>query len=134
MFGHNGTIIKNPINPKFFAGGSSAGSAASVAGNLALSAIGTDTGGSISFPAHCCGLVSLKPSFGRVSRFGVILYSSSNDCPGPFGRSVDDVYEVFRAMQGECGSDSNCIDFERVEKVRDRSKIGDVGLKDLDWK
>ena len=70
MYGYGGTMVKNPIDDKHFAGGSSAGSAAAVKSYQALSAIGTDTGGSVNYPAHCCGLFSLKPSYGRISRFG----------------------------------------------------------------
>jgi aspartyl-tRNA(Asn)/glutamyl-tRNA(Gln) amidotransferase subunit A len=75
--GYDGTMVKNPINPDYFPGGSSAGSAASVKSYQAFGSIGTDTGGSIGQPSHCCGLWGLKPSFGRASRFGKILYSSS---------------------------------------------------------
>jgi aspartyl-tRNA(Asn)/glutamyl-tRNA(Gln) amidotransferase subunit A len=69
-YGYNGTIVRNPIDPDYFCGGSSAGSAASVKSYQALASLGTDTGGSVNYPAHCCGLFSMKPSFGRVSRYG----------------------------------------------------------------
>lgn len=68
--GYNGVPTRNPIDPDYCAGGSSAGSASVTKSYQAMAALGTDTGGSVNYPAHCCGLVSLKPSFGRVSRFG----------------------------------------------------------------
>jgi len=69
-WGYEGKIVKNPIDTNYFCGGSSGGSAASVKAYQALGSLGTDTGGSVNYPAHCCGLFSMKPSFGRVSRFG----------------------------------------------------------------
>ena len=69
-FGFGGKPVSNPIDTDYFPGGSSGGSAAAVRDYQALGALGTDTGGSINYPAHCCGLFSMKPSFGRVSRFG----------------------------------------------------------------
>lgn len=83
----SGTPI-NPAYPHLIPGGSSSGSAAAVAAGLVDFAIGTDTGGSIRMPATCCGVVGLKPSFGRVSRTGAIPHDSSLDCVGPFARSV----------------------------------------------
>jgi aspartyl-tRNA(Asn)/glutamyl-tRNA(Gln) amidotransferase subunit A len=114
QYGYKGTMVRNPINSDYFAGGSSAGSAASVRSFQALASIGTDTGGSIGQPAHCCGVVGFKPSYGRVSRFGQILYSSSSDVNGPLGLNVEDVMEVFKVMEGEDERDSNCIDFGKI--------------------
>lgn len=96
-FGLNalGGPVKNPIDEEYVAGGSSSGSAVVVKSYQALGSLGTDTGGSVNFPAHCCGLFSMKPSFGRVSRFGQILYSSSNETTGPFGHSVHDIHAFF---------------------------------------
>lgn len=100
-FGYEGRPVKNPIDNDHFAGGSSAGSAVATKSYQALGALGTDTGGSVNYPAHCCGLFSMKPSFGRISRFGQILYSSSNETTGPFGHSINDVHAFFDIMQGE---------------------------------
>lgn len=94
-YGYEGKIVKNPIDPDYFCGGSSAGSAASVKAYQALGSLGTDTGGSVNYPAHCCGLFSMKPSFGRVSRFGQILYSSSNETTGPLAHSATDIHTLF---------------------------------------
>ena len=81
-------------------GGSSGGSAAAVAARAALAATGTDTGGSIRQPASFCGIVGLKPTYGRCSRWGVVAYASSLDHPGPMGRTVRDVAILLRAMAG----------------------------------
>lgn len=95
LYGYEGKSVKNPIDESHFAGGSSAGSAVIVKSYQALGSLGTDTGGSVNYPAHCCGLFSMKPSFGRISRFGQILYSSSNETTGPFGHSINDVHAFF---------------------------------------
>ena len=87
-------------------GGSSGGSAAAVAARAALAAIGTDTGGSIRQPASFCGIVGLKPTYGRCSRWGVVAYASSLDHPGPMGRTVRDVAILLRAMAGHDPRDS----------------------------
>ena len=123
-YGHKGTKVKNPLNIDYYAGGSSAGSAASVADDMVMGALGTDTGGSVLFPAHCCGLASFKPSYGRLSRYGVILYSSSNDCVGIFGKSVSDVLSQFKIMDGSCPNDSNCVDFKTdIERFRYKERL-----------
>jgi aspartyl-tRNA(Asn)/glutamyl-tRNA(Gln) amidotransferase subunit A len=97
---------KNPWNNKFVSGGSSSGSAVSVSANFSLIATGTDTGGSIRCPANFCGVVGLKPTYGAVSRYGVIAMGSSLDSVGHLTHSVDDVDRVFRATRGEDGYDS----------------------------
>jgi aspartyl-tRNA(Asn)/glutamyl-tRNA(Gln) amidotransferase subunit A len=93
-------------NRPLVAGGSSGGSAAAVAARAALAAIGTDTGGSIRQPASFCGIVGLKPTYGRCSRWGVVAYASSLDHPGPMGRTVRDVAIMLRAMAGHDPRDS----------------------------
>ena len=87
-------------------GGSSGGSAAAVAARAALAATGTDTGGSIRQPASFCGIVGLKPTYGRCSRWGVVAYASSLDHPGPMGRTVRDVAITLGAMAGHDPRDS----------------------------
>src|SRR5258706_14654037 len=87
-------------NRPLVAGGSSGGSAAAVAAHAALGATGTDTGGSIRQPASFCGIVGLKPTYGRCSRWGVVAYASSLDHPGPLTRTVRDAAIMLRAMSG----------------------------------
>ncbi|MEK9181131.1 MAG: amidase family protein, partial [Patescibacteria group bacterium] len=97
---------KNPYDLDFVPGGSSGGSAVAVACGEALFATGTDTGGSIRHPAGFTNLVGLKPTYGRVSRFGVIAMASSTDCPGPMAKTVEDCALVLSAMAGHDGRDS----------------------------
>jgi aspartyl-tRNA(Asn)/glutamyl-tRNA(Gln) amidotransferase subunit A len=91
-------------------GGSSGGSAAAVAARIALGATGTDTGGSIRQPASFCGIVGLKPSYGRCSRWGVVAFASSLDHPGPFARTVRDCAILLRSMAGHDPKDSTSVD------------------------
>ncbi len=93
-------------NRPLVAGGSSGGSAAAVAARAALAAIGTDTGGSIRQPASFCGIVGLKPTYGRCSRWGVVAYASSLDHPGPMARTVRDVAIMLDAIAGHDPRDS----------------------------
>ncbi|MDE0838114.1 MAG: amidase, partial [Kiritimatiellae bacterium] len=101
---------RNPHNLDYVPGGSSGGSAAAVAGGEAIAAIGTDTGGSIRQPASFCGCVGLKPSYGRVSRYGLTAYASSLDQIGPLTRNVRDAALLLQAMAGVDPLDATSVD------------------------
>lgn len=101
-------VTANPWDPQRVPGGSSGGSAAAVAAQQCAAALGSDTGGSIRQPAHFCGVVGLKPSYGRVSRFGLIAYGSSLDCIGPLTQSVADAALLLSVMSGPDNQDATC--------------------------
>ena len=101
--------VLNPWNSAYVAGGSSGGSAAAVAAGLAPIATGTDTGGSIRQPAAFCGLTGIKPSYGRVSRYGMIAYASSLDQAGPMGKTAEDCALLLSAMSSHDPRDSTSL-------------------------
>ncbi len=124
---------KNPWDITRVPGGSSSGSAAALAADLCLFSLGTDTGGSIRQPASLCGVVGFKPSYGLVSRYGLISMASSLDCPGPFTKTVADARMVMEWLVGEDGFDSNChpelgSGSRSLDSARDDMKGIRVGL------
>ena len=103
-------LVRNPWDLERVPGGSSGGSAAAVAASLCAGSLGTDTGGSIRQPAALCGIAGMKPTYGRVSRNGVIAFASSLDHPGPFGRTVQDVAALLEVIAGHDPLDATSID------------------------
>ena len=120
----------NPHDLKRVAGGSSGGSAAAVSSGLVTLALGSDTNGSIRVPAALCGVFGFKPTYGRLSRAGVALFSSSLDHIGPFARSVRDIATAFDVLQGEDDRDPVCTKRPPVEKLSamSRQDVGDLRI------
>jgi aspartyl-tRNA(Asn)/glutamyl-tRNA(Gln) amidotransferase subunit A len=108
----------NPLNLERVAGGSSGGSAAAIASGETVLAIGSDTGGSIRLPAAYCGVVGIKPTYGRVSRYGLISYASSLDQIGALGRSVEDCGLLLNAICGHDKMDTTSADIKRPDFLR----------------
>jgi aspartyl-tRNA(Asn)/glutamyl-tRNA(Gln) amidotransferase subunit A len=120
--------VHNPWDLERVPGGSSGGSAAAVAASLCAGTLGTDTGGSIRQPASLCGVVGVKPTYGRVSRYGVIAFASSLDHPGPFGRTVEDAATLLEVIAGHDPMDSTSIP-QPAGRYRAASKAGIAGLR-----
>ena len=111
---------KNPYDESRVPGGSSGGSAAALAAHMALGALGTDTGGSVREPASFCGLVGLKPTYGAVSRSGLIAMGSSLDQAGPLVQTIADAEILFNTIRGHDPLDSTSIEGCIVQKTKDK--------------
>jgi aspartyl-tRNA(Asn)/glutamyl-tRNA(Gln) amidotransferase subunit A len=114
--------VRNPVALDRVPGGSSGGSAAAVAAGLAVASLGTDTGGSIRQPGACCGIPALMPTYGRVSRYGLIAFASSLDRIGPFASNVADLAEVMSVIAGHDSNDSTSADVPVPSYTQDLEK------------
>ncbi|MEK7595537.1 MAG: Asp-tRNA(Asn)/Glu-tRNA(Gln) amidotransferase subunit GatA [Patescibacteria group bacterium] len=117
----------NPYNLEKLPGGSSGGSAASIASNMCIFSIGSETAGSIRHPASWCGVVGLKPTYGRVSRYGVIAMASSTDSPGPITKTVEDAAFVLEVIAGKDEMDAT----SSSKEISDYQKVLDLGVRGL---
>ena len=129
---------RNPWNLDRVPGGSSGGSGSSVASCQGFAALGTDTGGSIRTPASFCGIVGMKPTYGRVSRYGMIAYGSSLDQIGPMARNVSDVARILQTISGYDAKDSTSMDKPVPDYMAAVASRGDlkgvrIGLPDEYW-
>ncbi len=135
-FGHGSSsentifgAVKNALNPELVGGGSSGGSAVNVAKDYTVFSIGGDTGGSVRQPAGYNNIYGLKPTYGRISRYGLMAYASSTDCVGPLAKSIEDIRIVLNVMSGQDIKDqttyaSNEIDKDSILSSKDIKSVG----------
>jgi amidase len=135
LFSHHPSVTppRNPRNTDYWSGVSSSGPGVAVAAGLAFGALGTDTGGSIRLPSACCGLTGIKPTWGRVSRFGVFPLANSLDCVGPMARSAIDAGVILQVVAGSDRKDPTALEasvrsyLNQIDAVISRLRIG------VDW-
>ena len=122
--------VKNPFNLSLVAGGSSGGSAAAIAEGISDIALGSDTGGSVRQPAAFCGIYGLKPSYGRVSRYGLVAHASSFDTIGIMSKSIKDVHSTFCAISGKDIKDSTSYDADKpsISNLEDSRLPKSIGI------
>jgi len=118
---------KNPHNLERVPGGSSSGSAAAVADHQCIYSLGTDTGGSIRLPASFCGAVGFKPTYGRVSRYGLIAFASSLDTIGPIAKTAEDIQIIFEAIKGKDEFDSTSLN-PKIEIKKEKIEIKNLKI------
>jgi len=116
-------VTKNPHDILRVAGGTSGGSAAAVASNMALAALGSDTGGSVREPAAFCGVVGMKPTYGKTSRYGLIAAASSLEGVGTMGKTTEDAQILFDVIKGNDVSDSTSITDETYQRIKKKDKF-----------
>jgi aspartyl-tRNA(Asn)/glutamyl-tRNA(Gln) amidotransferase subunit A len=120
--------VRHPLDPDRVPGGSSGGSAALVAAGVVPAALGSETGGSVRQPASFCGVVGMKPSYGRVSRYGLVAFGSSLDCISVFGRTVDDAARVLSVISGPDPLDATTVDQPAVGAISGRTDLRGVRI------
>ncbi|MCI0619666.1 Asp-tRNA(Asn)/Glu-tRNA(Gln) amidotransferase subunit GatA [Candidatus Wolfebacteria bacterium] len=125
-------VTKNPHDTTRVPGGSSGGSAAAVAADMALAALGSDTAGSIRQPSALCGVIGLKPTYGAVSRYGLIALGSSLDCIGPITRTIADAELVFNVIKGKDPMDSTTVDRDDYPLIKKQARSIGVPWKFLE--